>query len=127
MNFPHPAYFYFLPFKITKPRIQKIIARIEREVTNWNGVVPGNHAMGAREFLFDAKEIGHIHWNGDLDIVFGRQVTEELLRKEHVQRHKYVTDIAITYKIVSDGDILFALSLLRLSYLLKIKSSSNLH
>jgi hypothetical protein len=121
MNIVHPAYLYFLPFRIVKPRVQKRIAEIEAKVLTWNGVRSGNHRMGAREFLFDNKEIGHIHWNGDLDIVFGKQITERLLERKSVQKHTFVPDVAITFKIRGDGDILFAMALLRYSYLLKRK------
>jgi hypothetical protein len=124
MNTVHPAYLYFLPFKIMKPHIQKMIAEIEAKVLTWNGVRSGDHRMGAREFLYGKKEIGHIHWNGDLDIVFGKQITEKLLKRKSVQKHAYVPDVAITFKIKSDDDILFALSLLRYSYLLKRNASS---
>jgi hypothetical protein len=115
----HPAYLYFLPFKITRPHIQKIIAEIEAKVLTWNSVRSGEHKMGAREFLYGKKEIGHIHWNGDLDIVFGKQITGRLLKRERVQKHAYVPDVAITFKIKGDSDIPFALSLLRYSRLLK--------
>jgi hypothetical protein len=122
MNIVHPAYLYFLPFKITRPHIQKIIADIEAKVLTWRGVRSGEHRMGAREFLYGNKEIGHIHWNGDLDIVFGKQITEKLLKRRRVRNHTYVPGVAITFKIAGDGDILFALSLLRYSYLLKRKT-----
>jgi hypothetical protein len=115
----HPAYFYFLPFKVTRPHIQKIIAVIEAKVLTWNGIRSGDHRMGAREFLFGHREIGHIHWNGDLDIVFGKQITESILKRKPLQRHAYLPGVAITLKIRSDNDISFAVSLLRYAYLLK--------
>lgn len=117
MCFIHPAYLYFVLFKITKPRTRKIITEIEQKVLMWNGVRARDHRMGAREFLYDNKPIGHIHWNGDLDIVFGKRITEKLLRRKSIQRHRFVPDVAITYKIKDDGDVLFALTLLRYSYL----------
>ena len=115
----HPAYFYFLPFKVTKPHVQKIITEIETKVLTWSGMCSGDHSMGAREFSYGKKEIGHIHWNGDLDIVFGKRITERLLKRTEVQKHAYVPDVAITFKITGDDDIPFALALLRYSYLLK--------
>jgi hypothetical protein len=110
-----------LPFRITKPGVQKIIAEIEATVLAWKGVRSANHRMGAREFLVGHKEIGHIHWNGDLDIVFGEQITQRLLKRKGVLKHTFVPDIAITFKITGDGDVLFAMALLRYSYLLKRK------
>jgi hypothetical protein len=119
MNMVHPAYFCFLPFKVTRPHIQKIIAVIEAKVLTWNDIQSGDHRMGGRKFLFGHREIGHIHWNGNLDIVFGKQITERILKRQRLQRHAYLPGVAITLKIRSDNDILFALSLLRYAYRLK--------
>ncbi len=54
--------------------IQKIITQIESIILSWDDVTTGTHDMGGREFLFRKEEIGHMHWNGDLDILFGKQL-----------------------------------------------------
>lgn len=104
--------------------IQKLITQIEEIVLSWNEVTTGIHPMGGREILFRKKEVGHIHWNGDLDILFGKQLTAEFLKQNLVKHHKYVPTAAITYPFVSEKNIPFAVSLLRFSYLIQIKKAS---
>lgn len=117
----HPAFYYHLFFRITRPAIQKLIGRIEDQVTTWHGLGAFPHPMGGKAFFFHETEIGHIHWNGHLDIVFGRELTSELLTLDRIQQHRFVPDRAITFPILKEQDIFFAISLLRFSYLLKLR------
>lgn len=75
----------------------------------------GIHNMGGKEFRLAKKEIGHMHWNGDLDILFGKQLTDELLKLNLVQQHKYVPGAAIAYPVLREQNIPFAVFLLRFS------------
>jgi len=120
----HPAYFYNLAFKLVKPTTQKWIGEIEQIVLKWLGVTSEIHPMGGVEFLFHRKEIGHVHWNGDLDIVFGKKITEELLKTGKVEQHKFVPLSAVTFPLINKESIDFGTKLLRLSYLrmLRIKA-----
>jgi hypothetical protein len=124
MKFPHPYFFYQLSFKLRQPFTQRLIAKIAKTIKTWNGVTIGIHRMGAKEFLFQKKEFGHIHWNGDLDILFGKPLTAELLKLNLVQRHKFVPEIAVTYSLKNRDSIPFAISLLRFSYLVHLKKQS---
>ena len=124
MKFSHPYFFYQLSFKLGQPSIQRLIAKIAKTVKTWNGVTTGIHRMGAKKFLFQKKEFGHIHWNGDLDIQFGKPLTAELLKQGLVRQHKFVPEITITYPLTGQESISFAISLLRFSYLLKLKQSA---
>jgi len=119
----HPAFFYHLLFRITRPAIQKLIGRIEDQVTTWHGLGSFPHPMGGKAFFFHETEIGHIHWNGNLDIVFGRQLTSELLTLDRIQRHRFVPERAITFPVLKEEDIFFATSLLRFSYLLRLRNT----
>jgi hypothetical protein len=113
----HPSYYYQRIFRLTKPRVQEWIAEIERIVSKWPDVTSEIHAMGGIGFLFQRKEIGHIHWNGDLDIVFGRELTEKLLQSGKVQQHRFVPSAAVTFSLSNEEDIDFAVTLLRFSQL----------
>jgi hypothetical protein len=124
MKLPHPYFFYQLTFKLRQPSTQKLIAKVAKVLSTWKGVTTGIHRMGATEFLFQKKEFGHIHWNGDLDILFGKQLTAELLKQNLVQQHKFVPEIAITYQLTGPDPISFAITLLRFSYLLQLKKSA---
>jgi hypothetical protein len=124
MKLPHTYFIYQLSFKLTRPSIQILITKIAKTVKDWNGVTTGVHMMGAMEFLIQQKEFGHIHWNGDLDILFGKPLTAELLKLNLVQRHKFVPEIAITYPLGNSDSISFAILLLRFSYLVHLKKQS---
>ncbi len=104
--------------------IKKWIGQIENEVLSWSKITMGENTFGGIDFLFDKKEIGHIHWNGDMDILFGKKLTAEFLEHNFVEEHKYVPNRAITYPVLSEENVPFAISLLRFSYLLKIKKES---
>ncbi|MDB5087526.1 MAG: hypothetical protein JWR09_1520 [Mucilaginibacter sp.] len=123
MKFPHPYFFYQLSFKLRQPSTQRLITKVAKTVKTWNGVTKGIHRMGAKEFLIQKKEFGHIHWNGDLDILFGKPLTVELVKLNLVQRHKFVPEIAITYPLTGPDSIFLAITLLRFSYLLQLKKS----
>ncbi|HEY5823781.1 MAG TPA: luciferase family protein [Cyclobacteriaceae bacterium] len=119
----HPAFVFNLPYLVTKPLTQKLLRNIETEVLKWDDTTSGIHSMGGIGFYFLQREFGHIHWNGDLDIVFGRPLTSELLKSNHVQRHNYAAEVAITFKLKDTNDIPSANSLLRLAYLKVLKKA----
>lgn len=106
-----------------KTDTQKLIIKIENEVLSWDETTMGINTFGGIDFMFRKKEIGHIHWNSDLDILFGKQLTAELLKHNLVQEHKYVPIAAITYPVLSKVNIPFAISLLRFSYLIQRKKA----
>jgi uncharacterized protein YqgQ len=125
MKFPHPAFFYHIQFFVMKPHTQKLISQIEERILEWNNTHSGIHSMGGKGLYFEEKEFGHIHWNGDVDIVFGKELTTELLKQNLVQRHKYVPGVAITFHLNNVADVQSAISLLRLAYLKTVKKESS--
>lgn len=111
---------------MSNPEMQKIIGEIERIILQWDETSAGAGDFGARAFLVQQKEFGHIHRNGDLDIVFGKTITKALLEKRLVKMHSYVPEVGITYTVSSEEDVPFSVSLLRFSYLIHfIKSNGN--
>ncbi len=105
--------------------IQSLITQIERIISLWDEVTAKRHNMGGKEFLYCKKEIGHIHWNGDLDILFDKPLTDELLKHNLVQQHKYVPSAAVTFQVLREEHIPFAISLLRFSYLIQAKKATS--
>lgn len=94
-----------------------LIEPIEQEVTTWAGVSADAHERGGRQFDLNGKEIGHIHWNGDLDILFNKKIRDELLRQGRVEEHKWVPDSGwTTFPVDNEEDIPKAIELLKLSY-----------
>ncbi|MCT4326195.1 DUF5519 family protein [Elizabethkingia anophelis] len=99
----------------------EITNEIENIILQWKETSATDGDFGSREFLFRGKEIGHIHSNGELDISFGNKLTKMLLSQNLVQQHLYVPETSITYKVSSEEQIPFAISLLRFSYILVLK------
>jgi hypothetical protein len=105
---------------------QNLIDKIEQSLLTWLSVSATEHNRGGREFKWKDKEIGHIHWNGDLDILFSKKIRDALLADKKVQIHKWVPDSGWTTLVVNDeSDIASALQLLKLSYLQKTKKLDN--
>jgi hypothetical protein len=119
----HPAFYYHLFFRIARPMIQRRIGRVEEQVTTWHGLGSFPHPMGGKAFFFHEGEIGHIHWNGNLDIVLGRELTSKLLTLDRLQRHQFLPDRAITFPMLKDEDVSVAISLLRFSYVLRLRNA----
>jgi hypothetical protein len=117
-------FLFQLQFKLLKPKTQSLIKQVKAQALSWNGVTTGIHPMGGVEFLFQGKEIGHIHWNGDLDILMGKKKTSQLLDTGKVIAHKFVPSVAITFPLEDGDDITYALALLRFSYLRTLKAKA---
>lgn len=49
-----------------------LVKKLEADIISLGGVSSVEHQMGGREFLLNGKEIGHIHYNGVLDILFNK-------------------------------------------------------
>jgi hypothetical protein len=125
MKFIHPAFFYHLVFKISKPEIQKLIGEIENIITEWPGMHTALHQMGGVVFLYDQTEIGHIHWNGNLDILFGKHLTSQLTKLRGIRHHNFLPESAITFPLENREDIPFTISLLQFSYLRLLRKISD--
>jgi|GEM_PF-3848675 len=98
----------------------KLMVQLQDIILLWDGTSLGNGEFGAKTFLHHGEEFGHIHQNGDIDIIFGQQLTAELLRRRLIQKHRYVPLIGITYPLTNEQQLSFAVSLLRFSYLVKL-------
>lgn len=106
-----------LAYDLVYPTMPHVIMEMDEIVQTWKGITAVDHRMGGRSYLFEGKEIGHIHWNGNLDIRFGRELTSELVASGLVQRHAFVPASFITFKVEQAHDLPFALSLLQFAYL----------
>ena len=67
---------------ITKYLIDRnghVIDAVRNEVLSWDGTSESRHKYGGTQFDCCGKEIGHIHGNGILDILFSKKIKEQLL------------------------------------------------
>lgn len=105
---------------VFRPRILTVIDEIETEVLSWEGTHISTHCYGGLQFNVKNKEIGHIHSNGLMDILFKREIKMLLLKEGKVtEHHSFPKSGWISYYIYSEADKKAALELLQYSYLLK--------
>lgn len=102
----------------------ELIRQLSETILSWENTALGKADFGVVAFLFMGKEFGHIHPSGELDIAFGLNLTEELLKTGLVDRHQFVPKTSITLRVSGPEDFDLAINLLRLFYFLKLKPRS---
>lgn len=91
--------------------------KIEVAVTSWPGVTALPHRFGGTEFRLGAREIGHIHGDGLVDIPFPKKLRDELVAARQVQPHHWLPDSGwISLPIHREEDLRWAVVLLRHSF-----------
>jgi hypothetical protein len=96
---------------------------IENEVLSWAQTSVHVHKFGGTQFNLYDKELGHIHGNGLLDILFSRKTKSELMLKYSVKEHHVFKDSGwISFQIKTETDKKIAIELLRYAYLAAQKS-----
>jgi hypothetical protein len=91
---------------------------IESEVLSWEHTTMQMHKFGGLQFNLYNKELGHIHGNGLLDILFSRKEKSALMLKYPVKEHHVFKNSGwISFQVKTDADKKIAIELLRLSYL----------
>lgn len=98
---------------------------IEDEVLSWKDTTVSIHKYGGLQFNVHKKEIGHLHSNGLLDVVYSRKIKKMLIKEGRVSdHHLFKRSGWISFYIASPGDQIYAIKLLMLSYSLKTRNSS---
>ena len=95
------------------PNAQK---RIDAAVTQWPDVTSGRHRFGGLEWRIGQTEVGHIHGNELVDIVFPSKVRDGLVAAGRAEPHHIYPEIGISFHLNEPGDIDRAIELLRISY-----------
>jgi hypothetical protein len=107
------------------PRLLELIEKVEVQVSTWPGIHTSIHKFGGLQFNFNKKEIGHIHSNGLLDILFSKKIKSELILKGRARDHHIFKDSGwVSFYIKDESDLEEAMSLLKLSYDIKTGLSS---
>lgn len=71
--------FLKLSYLIFNRKIVEFIDEIESTVSKWDNITVSMHKYGGTQFNCGKREVGHIHSNGLVDILFDRKKKEELL------------------------------------------------
>jgi hypothetical protein len=102
------------------PELINAIEKIENEVAGWNDIQRSVHKFGGIQFNCGTREVGHIHSNGILDILFSRKMKADLLQGGRISdHHVFMQSGWISFYIHTEADIQMAIELLALSYKIK--------
>jgi hypothetical protein len=105
--------------------VAETVDRLVEEVRGWPHVTVGDHRFGGTEFRVGAREFGHVHARGTLDIAFFRALRDGLVARGMTGVHHLLTDSGwTTYHVESPENYERALWLLRLSYLFHVNALS---
>jgi len=111
-----------------KPDLGHALEWIEEEVSAWPGVNVTLHKFGGLQFNYGKYELGHIHSNGILDILFPRKTKHELIDKGLTNEHHVFKKSGWTsLYIKSSNDVEKALSLIKVSYKRRQTASATSH
>jgi len=102
---------------IWHPEVLNVIDKIEATVETWQGIEFTTHKFGGLQLNYGAREIGHIHSNGIVDISFPKKIRDALIETGRAEQHHIFTRSGwISFYIQKEQDYDAAIALLRLSY-----------
>jgi hypothetical protein len=97
--------------------VENIGARIEQEVTSWDGVSVHDHRFGGREFRLERRTLGHLHGNRWADLIFHHGVRDMLVDTGRAQPHHVHPDSGwVSKQIRNEEDATDVVELFRLAY-----------
>jgi hypothetical protein len=97
------------------------------ELLSWTGVTVQDHRYGGIEFIFEGKEIGHIHGDYLIDLFLPKSKRDEVVANGFAQPHHMYPDSGwVSVYLKSDKDIIKAVELLhfKYEYLMKNRNGS---
>ena len=102
---------------LSNKKILDLMDEIETEVLSWTNTSLHIHKYGGIQFNLGKKELGHIHGNGLLDILFSRKIKSQLLQEGKVKEHHTFKNSGwITFHIQNVDDKRIAIDLLKYAY-----------
>ncbi|MFC3366152.1 luciferase family protein [Pedobacter fastidiosus] len=103
---------------IAEPNKLEWLDTLEEEVLRWESINISLHKFGGTQFNFNKREIGHVHSNGILDILFSQEIKADLIRSGKAEEHHVFKKSGwISFYIQNEDDVKLAMALLRKSYL----------
>ena len=95
---------------------------IEAEVLSWKGTSTSMHKYGGLQFNFNGREIGHLHSNGLLDVLYNKEIKQQLLTKGRIRPHHVFEKSGwVSFYIVNYADKSYAKELLEMAYRRSLK------
>ena len=102
----------------TNKNLSDYIDDIEAEVLSWQHTDVSAHKYGGVQFNAFNRELGHIHGNGLLDILFSQTQKLVLMNRYPIQHHHVFKHSGwVSFKIKTVSDKKLAIELLRAAYI----------
>jgi hypothetical protein len=91
-----------------------IAARLEEELTSWDGVTAHTHRFGGVEFRLGRRELGHLHGDRFADLPFPRRIRDDLIAQSRARPHHLLPETGWVTVPLDDPEAVT--SLFRLTY-----------
>jgi hypothetical protein len=96
---------------------KKASQMITEQLLSWPEVTSRPHRFGGVEFLYRGKEIGHLHGDHLVDILFSRQIRDALVESGRARPHHIFPESGwVSVYVHSNEDAANAVELLRMKY-----------
>ncbi|CAG7654677.1 luciferase family protein [Paenibacillus allorhizosphaerae] len=94
-----------------------ILEQLEAEILSWEGVIVRPHRFGGIEFQYRGKELGHLHGESIADLLFPRNMRNELVESGRAHPHHIYPDSGwVTRYIRGAEDVPAVIELFRMQY-----------
>lgn len=102
---------------VIKPDVLDWVDELESDVLQWKGVTLTLHKYGGSQLNYQEKEIGHVHSNGIVDILFSKTIKQRLLKDGKINNHHLFAKSGwISFPMEKKEDKAYAVELLKTAY-----------
>jgi ribonuclease BN (tRNA processing enzyme) len=92
-------------------------ADLTNEIHSWSGVTNQPHRNGGIEFLFEGKEIGHLHGDHLVDLLLPKSKRDEWVTSRKAEPHHIYPESGwLSIYLKSEDDVVTAVEILRSKY-----------
>ena len=95
----------------------ELLAQVEREVLEWQGVTTGDTGRGGLQFSYGRVELGHLHGSSFADLPFPKKVRDELIAHGLASIHPPLPDSGwVRRRMDGPEDAQAVIELFRMNY-----------
>ncbi len=90
---------------------------VTAELLSWPGVTVQPHRFGGIEFVYEGKEIGHMHGDRLVDLALPRALRDEYVAAGKAEPHHIFPDSGlVSIYLNAEADVAHAIEILRTKY-----------
>ena len=95
----------------------ELLAQVEREVLEWQGVTTDDTGRGGLQFSYGRVELGHLHGSSFADLPFPKKVRDELIEEGRASVHPPLPDSGwVRRRMEGPEDARAVIELFRMNY-----------